>query len=116
MCVERVLFLIIKRQFLTNLDIDTHLTNEQNTTESVIFKILPKKLVFFKQFVNEWFKIGSHHLLNKHLRMRYRSLKIDFTYLQKFSRASWLIFIAGKQMNLYFLSLIIVNQFFMRLS
>ena len=79
MCVERVLFILIKRQFLTNLDIDTHLTNEQNTTKSVIFKILPEKFVFFKQFVNEWFKVGSHHLLNKQLTTRYCSQKIDFT-------------------------------------
>ena len=79
MRVERVLFIMIKGQFLTNLDIDAHLTNEQNTIKSVIFKILPEKLVFFKQFVNQWFKVGSHHLLNKQLRTRYCSQKIDFT-------------------------------------
>ena len=85
---------MIKRQFLTNLDIDTHLTDEQNTIESVVFKILPKKLVFFKQFVNEWFKVGSHHLLNKQER-DIEAKRLILQYLQKFSCAHWLIFVVN---------------------
>ena len=76
---KRVPFIMISRHFTTNLYIDTHLANEQNTIESVIFKILHEKLVFLKQFVNEWFKVGSHHLYNKQLKTRHCSQKFDFT-------------------------------------
>ena len=76
---ERVPFMMINRQLTTHLHIDTHLANEQNTIESVIFKILHEKLVFLKQFVNEWFKVRSHHLYKKQLMTRHCSQKFDFT-------------------------------------
>ena len=50
---------------VTNLNIDAHFANEQNTIESVFFKILSEQLVFLKKLIYKWFKVGSRYLLKK---------------------------------------------------
>ena len=46
-----------------NLNIDAHLSNKQDSIESILVEILSEQFIFLKQGIDKRLKVGSHHLL-----------------------------------------------------